>query len=421
MNYIDRAITKYADLVAPIGLEVVRRDAAKRMAKAAKTKCGRGWVMGPNGKCVRPKKKLEEEKNSAKAPKAAIKPDVAGKIRDHLSQRGVDLSKVDPEKIKASLRKHPQLQGLDAGKIDEITAEVVGNPATVRPAKAKQAKKKEAETISAGKPETVRGGHEDYSDYADGKGKKAVGKELAATLGVSQEEGETIAKTVNLWTRTGYKKMRDSQRKGTPTPEAQAMEKFIKGSPKYNGPVFRGLSFKNPKALAGFLDAAGEGIDLDAMSSFSSDEKLAKAFAKGEGGTATSGGVGVLIRVKQNKSGVSVSPFAKSDHKDEFEVVPPKGSKYKAIGTPVKEWRNPSDQSVVDSYNSDPKAFERRIRPSQVAAIAHIVGEDKAIDMYSRARSERGLPEQPRDIARGIINKAAEEKRFTMILDVEEV
>jgi hypothetical protein len=172
---------KMNNLVAQIGLEAIRRDAIKRMAKAAKTKCGRGWVMGPNGKCVRPEKKLEEEKPAAGAPRSTVKPDIAGKIRGHLNQKGIDLSKVDPEKIKASLRKHPQLQGLDAGKIDEIALEVAGG----KPAVAKQPKPKLAKKGTLAPPDTSSADSFDLSD-----GVKSLKKDWADSI----KEGSKYAK-----------------------------------------------------------------------------------------------------------------------------------------------------------------------------------------------------------------------------------
>jgi hypothetical protein len=145
MSYVDQAIVKYADLVAPIGYSIVRQDALlhldkysaiaevkaldKKSKRAAKTECGRGWVMGLNGKCVRPKKQLEAAKAETVKTPSAITPDrvneIGSKIAAAFKAKGIDPT---PLAIMRAIDNHPKLKDLSPEDRAALAKTASGKP-----------------------------------------------------------------------------------------------------------------------------------------------------------------------------------------------------------------------------------------------------------------------------------------------------
>lgn len=169
-------------------------------------------------------------------------------------------------------------------------------------------------------------------------------KKAAKLMGVSKEEGYKVVEGVRYFTREdGYKAVRaldkggdalekyvasedlppsfaSKLRKGKPQEYTEAINKMLNSPkvPRYDGEIYRGLSSK-------FLETnslePGTEFSLQAMSSFSSNQKIAERFAGGS--------EGVVIKVKQNTQGVSIkniSTFAEED-----EVLVPKNTKYRVV------------------------------------------------------------------------------------------
>ena len=117
---------------------------------------------------------------------------------------------------------------------------------------------------------------------------------------------------------------------------------LLSKAPKHEGSVYRGIRFSGKKTevnrgdreqFIADLKAKGE-IDLDAFSSFSTRQSVAEGFAGLAGGGAD-GTTSIIFRVKDNKSGVNVSPFSKVP--DESEVLVPKNTRYKVVNIEENE------------------------------------------------------------------------------------
>ncbi len=151
------------------------------------------------------------------------------------------------------------------------------------------------------------------------------------------KDKETAAKTVKAireFTEGEYEEMRKNERDGKKDDRVEAINKNIFDNdevPVYEGELWRGLSAnefsKNPalKAAAEMLRTLKEGdeLELDAMSSFTSDIDVAKNFANNSS-------AGFIFNVKSNTKGKSIEGISKI--LGEKEVLVPKGSKYKIIG-----------------------------------------------------------------------------------------
>ena len=107
---------------------------------------------------------------------------------------------------------------------------------------------------------------------------------------------------------------------------SKSLNTYLDKAPRYNGGIHRGLTFNNKADFDQFLAKINEksGIDLNAMSSFSSVKSVAKEFDGGE--------FGVMMSVKKNKSGVTVKNA--SVYPKESEVLVKKGTTYKILGEP---------------------------------------------------------------------------------------
>ncbi|MFB2832972.1 ADP-ribosyltransferase [Floridanema evergladense] len=149
----------------------------------------------------------------------------------------------------------------------------------------------------------------------------AAAKEaLMKMTGLSEQEVKDGMRGVYEFVSNGYTGIRESERKGEPDSRVTNINRLLSKMPKYDGEIYRGMAIKREN-LDSFLKELGTGtMKIEAMSSFTSDKKIAQKFTKVKGG-----GVPVLITV-QNKSGVSIRNM--STFKKENEVLVPKGVNY---------------------------------------------------------------------------------------------
>ena len=156
-------------------------------------------------------------------------------------------------------------------------------------------------------------------------------EEAQAILKILEENGvkepQGTAAAIKRWSEGEYEEMRELDKAGTPNEDVKNFYEGYLDNPRiptYDGQIYRGLTFKGDRAALGEIFVSlseGDSIELDALSSFSSDNKRAKRFAKGEGS--------VIISVRKNKSGKSIQDL--STFRREAEVVVPKGAKYRVV------------------------------------------------------------------------------------------
>lgn len=186
------------------------------------------------------------------------------------------------------------------------------------------------------------GTHNDVPDYY--KDKPETIKKVAEILGSDEEKATFVSKTLNSWTSHGYKDIRDTEKKGKTSPKTKAINEYIEKAPKFKGEISRGVNFRDEDTLNNFIKSAENGIELTAVSSYTSSNQIAKKFARGQSvDVGLEGKYGVIIKVANNTKGVSISPF--SFYKPEEEVIVPKGTKYKLKGKP--KVNNYSDIKIV--------------------------------------------------------------------------
>jgi hypothetical protein len=150
----------------------------------------------------------------------------------------------------------------------------------------------------------------------------------------ADHSGSEMSQALKDFSSLDYEGIREFERTGKESElsfgndekHAKAINAYIAQAPKYKGEVHRGLSLPDQPAVSEFLKkmTAEGGFELDAMSSFSSDPTTAREFDGGK--------YGVILKVKANQSGTSIKNI--SNHKDEDEVLVPKGAKYRVAGKP---------------------------------------------------------------------------------------
>jgi hypothetical protein len=372
VGYAIAALDKYRGDSMDLALELLRIDLA-RMDR----ECGRGWT-GTNP---------------------------PGCTRGGAKQKPPSTSPVEASPRKTRSRKP---------KVKDMPEEA--QPLPQKP----QAQPKGTERVPAAKQS---GSHSDYPDYKAGKNLADVARAVSDTCGVDEEEGKFISKTINSWTKTGYKKIKKSQRADEQTPEVAAMNKFIEKSPKFDGEIYRGMAFASPKKLEDFISSvSGGSMSLDSISSFSSDKDLAIDFASGTGGTSAKSSNALLIRVKGNKSGVSVVPFSAPDHKSEAEVVAPKGAAYKMLGEPRREAAKARDRKIIKQYTENPDEFIKSANPYTLGVASLAMSDVDIAKAYNAMNKREGYPPSTKpynELAKMVRGRA--DVPTVLVLDVEEV
>ena len=187
------------------------------------------------------------------------------------------------------------------------------------------------------RPVSSTGTHSDFPPLITGNSLNYNDKTIAAVaerLGVTENKAKKTVKSINTFTGGGYQEFRRKDKLDKPDSDVKRINEFLNAAPKFQGSTYRGLRIKNSE-LTTFLESSARGIKLDAMSSFSSDQTQAKMFAS-TGGDVTQ--TGVLLKVKSNRSGVSIRSFSKFP--DEKEVLTPKGTKYRAVKKSFSKAKN---------------------------------------------------------------------------------
>jgi len=288
----------------------LRMDDWKRLGRDQMgQKCGRGWV-GLRGACKRVKKGGDKDA-AMKESKVAL----ADRIRAKKGLRDRNA----PKPVVKKAEKEPKSQ---QPKPQTTTAEIANS-------------------------RRINGKHDDLSDSPRGQS-SAIQK----LTGMSADEAKASIKAIKSYVSVGgdgavsYGAIRNVQRGifnapdgkphyGNPLTKTQiakvqssieSIDQYVKKMPAYEGVIHRGMTFKSEDERKAFLSKISKGYSLEAMSSFSSSRDAAGEFA----GASSNG---VIFTVK-NKSGASVAALSRI--KKEEEVLVPKGTKYRIIGTPKK-------------------------------------------------------------------------------------
>jgi hypothetical protein len=209
------------------------------------------------------------------------------------------------------------------------------------------------------------GTHTDYDELVGGKDlffsdgeteqyQKSFYEAVSKKTGLSIGEAKKAVDAIHQFTASEYAGLRSLDKsKGRKDPEIDAIYKFLDKAPKYKGELYRGINFTTKQELESYLKFIGDskGIQLKAMSSFSSSKSIAEEFASGATGTGVgSGRYGVILHVNSNKSGASIRKF--SNLPEEDEVLVPKGAKYRVTSA---SQRTADGKRYVDLYLDEVK------------------------------------------------------------------
>lgn len=291
----------------------LRMDDWKRLGRDQMgQKCGRGWV-GLRGACKRVKKGGDKDA-AMKESKVAL----ADKIRARkgLSDRNA------PKPVVKKAEKEPKSQ---QPKPQITTAEIANS-------------------------RRINGKHDDLPDSERGQVSK-----IRKLTGMSAADAKSSIKAIKNYASmhgdmdgiVSYGAIRNVQRGifkaadgkphyGNPLTKAEiaevqssieSIDQYVKKMPAFEGVIHRGMFFDSDNGRTDFLSKISQGYSLEAMSSFSSSRTIAEEFA------GSSSSRSVIFTVK-NKSGASIQQL--SGVKKEEEVLVPKGTKYKIVGTPKK-------------------------------------------------------------------------------------
>ncbi len=157
-----------------------------------------------------------------------------------------------------------------------------------------------------------------------GLNNKLVAK-VAKLSGMSSVEAAESLVALERFTTADFRKIRRADKEGKNQGNVKILNDFMHKMPAYDGDIYRGMSFseKSIKSFIKQLKPHGD-YTLDSVTSFTSDPKIAETYS----GHCYQ----VVIRVKHNHSGVSISDF--SAMYSEKEVLVPKGTKYEVTHIP---------------------------------------------------------------------------------------
>ena len=135
---------------------------------------------------------------------------------------------------------------------------------------------------------------------------------IKENTGVSEEEAQEMYGAIAHYTTTSYDDIRDlSNNSDSVVKERENLEKYIEKAPKYEGEIYRGLSFRDDDFVNQL--EVGKVMDMRGISSWSADKNVARAFSE-----AYMKKNQVVITMK-NKTGVDISKI--SAIKEEKEVL----------------------------------------------------------------------------------------------------
>lgn len=149
--------------------------------------------------------------------------------------------------------------------------------------------------------------------------------QVAKLSGMNSIEAAESLSALERFTTTDFRKIRRADKQGKDEGNVKILNKFMHKMPAYDGDIYRGMSFSE-KSIKSFIQQLKPHGDytLDSLTSFTSDPKIAETYS----GHCYQ----VVIRVKHNHSGVSISDF--SAMYSESEVLVPKGTKYEVTNVP---------------------------------------------------------------------------------------
>lgn len=143
-----------------------------------------------------------------------------------------------------------------------------------------------------------------------------------------QEASETVM-AIQDWSGSSME-IKDLQRKGIYSPEAENIEKFVKNSTPFKGEIYRGLAFENEEKAMQWLTKNNGVVEHSSHASWTSRldkaEQFADAATKMYHNSKKLNEQPVIIK-SINKTGASVQNL--SFFPDEAEVILTKGSSYK--------------------------------------------------------------------------------------------
>lgn len=167
---------------------------------------------------------------------------------------------------------------------------------------------------------------------------REISKAIGKATGFDKEESVQSMLDAMKWSQLGYKEIRavqqgrepdsyyDFKDKDDAARAAKQLDRLVDKLPKYEGVIYRGLSFKNPREADGFINALqqkGE-MKMDTLASWTTDQDKGRGFATGNSGTS-----GVVLQVANRKNGASINQLSAWS---EAEVLTRTGAQYRVQG-----------------------------------------------------------------------------------------
>lgn len=140
---------------------------------------------------------------------------------------------------------------------------------------------------------------------------------------------------IRQYSNGAYQMLRKVESGKIKDPKYEKMAEHLKSAldkapPAVGAKLYRGMHLPKDHELLTRLSSVGSTFELEAHTSSSTSWSVAKGFSV----TQNKERVGVLISIKSNKTGVSIS--ALSHYKEESEVLLRKGAKYKIVGHKIE-------------------------------------------------------------------------------------
>lgn len=179
---------------------------------------------------------------------------------------------------------------------------------------------------------------------------------IAKVTGMKNEEAKLSLEALRKFSGTeSYKKYRELEKNGKLTleessetiaeikSEVKAINQYIEKMPKFYGSIYRGVRLESQQALDNVIKRLqnGESYELNAMSSFSSSEVVARSFALTDKKDLQ---VSIIYEVVENKSGATIKNLSRFPEED--EVIVPKGTRYKLAGD-TKFFHTPGGKIII--------------------------------------------------------------------------
>ncbi|MFH1547036.1 MAG: class I SAM-dependent methyltransferase, partial [bacterium] len=235
----------------------------------------------------------------------------------------------------------------------------------------------------------------------------------------NEKEASIMLEQVVFYSDGGYKEIRSGENKNA----VDTIETFIAKSAKWppEEPIFRGMNV-DEKFLSSIK--TGEDINMNGISSWTSDKKMADKFTVAgfaEGGKDSSKGIGVVFKLSKTNNGVSVSHI--SEVPDEKEVILSGRTKMKVSSikkekgitiVELEEYVSKKIQFIIQKQNSSPM--------KQKIGKAITLQEKWDIDslMITSGKEKKSLSQQELDTFIQEVVKEVKEKLTTKEMSKED-